>query len=362
MPAPIRRMMTLEDHILAEVQYFASPESDLPRSILAFGVTQERATTILDKAKALFERIGLLNEKRRSEEITALLDSEAGLVFDKYDELKKTYANRLSEINAWEGDAFSAEYSRVLHIPTYLKERIKGFQLIDFNVGKFYAARRRSAELSELVNLEILERIHRDPKFARHYQKTQRDIEYEQNEEYIRARYDATYACVWNISEPLNDHFKLKHLFRPFMDGTVKWSVVLFEPNHSFWASQYADKLGELLYPNRKIFDEAVNITPIENRLKEALDRRGIMYSFHHPIGPYVLDFYFEINGRCLNVECDGREYHSSNHSIEHDRIRNDAMATRDIYVLRFNGSDIWKNAEACVDTIESALSLKVTK
>lgn len=39
--------MTLEEYIEAQVRYLASPESDLPRPVAAFGVTPARATTLL---------------------------------------------------------------------------------------------------------------------------------------------------------------------------------------------------------------------------------------------------------------------------------------------------------------------------
>jgi very-short-patch-repair endonuclease len=351
--------MTLEEYILQQVHYLASPRSDLPHSVLAFGVTESQTTSLFAKAKALFDKIKAVNNKRRSNELSTLIDWHAGPMLDKYRNLMERYSDnprQLQEIYQWESEAFQTEYKYIKNLPTPLRERTDEFELLDFDVREFYKVRKRHRELGDQADLEGLQRADHDPEFARYYRKRDIEIEYEETWDYIRDRLFPGYAFVHNISEPLDDGYSLEYLFKPFYEGQVNWSVICFEPNHDFWASQSSDNLKELLYPDRIIFDEAVNITPIENRLKEALDKKGLHYSFQHPVDPYLLDFYFDLNGVQLDVECDGKEFHSTKFSIEHDLVRDNAMATKGILVLRFTGSQIWRDAERCVDIIQNAL------
>lgn len=354
--------MALEEYILQQIHYLASPPSDLPHSILAFGVTEAQAESLFTKTKAVLDKIKAVNDKRRSSELSELIDWHAGPMLDKYTDLRERYSDKprlLSEIYQSESEAFHTEYNYIKNISTPLRQRTDAFELVDFNVREFYRTRKRHVELREQADLEGLQRAEHDPEFARYYRKTQIEIEYEETWEYIRKRFYPSYAFVRNISEPLNDGYTLEYLFKPFYEGVVKWSVICFEPNHEFWAAQSSDTLKQLLYPNRTIFDEAVNITPIENRLKEALDKRGMQYSFQHPVQGYLLDFYFDVNNIQLDVECDGKEYHSAEFSVEHDRVRDNVMASKGILVLRFTGSEIWRDAERCVDIIQVALKLK---
>lgn len=356
--------MALEEYILEQIQYLASPQSELPRSVLAFGVTEDRAKILFAKTKTVFDKIKMVNAKHRTVELSGLVDSEAGALLDKYQNLRERYADKpeqLQEIYQWESEAFSDEYNRIKNLPTPLRERTNQFELLDFDVEKFYTVRKRHSGLRDLADMEGMQRAYNDAEFARRYRKTDLEVEYEETWDYIRDRLFPTYAFVHNISEPMNDGYSLEYLFRSFCDQQAKWSVICFEPNYDFWSAESSDTLKALLYPNRTIFDEAINITPIENRLKEALDKRGIPYSFQHPVDSYILDFYFDINGVRLNVECDGKEYHSANSAVEHDRIRNNVIAAKGILVLRFSGSEIWKDVEKCLNIILNTLNLNNT-
>lgn len=49
-----------------------------------------------------------------------------------------------------------------------------------------------------------------------------------------------------------------------------------------------------------------------------------------------------------LLIECDGKDFHSSPEQIEHDRKKDAAAHDRGFLTLRFTGSQIHKNADAC--------------
>lgn len=53
-----------------------------------------------------------------------------------------------------------------------------------------------------------------------------------------------------------------------------------------------------------------------------------------------------------LCVECDGHEFHSTPEDIAYDRLRDEFFAEKGIETLRITGSEIYKNANFCIDNI----------
>ena len=74
-------------------------------------------------------------------------------------------------------------------------------------------------------------------------------------------------------------------------------------------------------------------------------------------VGPYRVDFLFRLVGpdttTLLVVECDGHEFHErTKEQAARDRGRDRWMAANNIRVLRFTGSEIWRNPHKCADEI----------
>lgn len=72
-------------------------------------------------------------------------------------------------------------------------------------------------------------------------------------------------------------------------------------------------------------------------------------------IDRYRVDFLFVIGAetgtKWLVIECDGHDYHEkTKKQARHDRSRDRYMAERGIRVMRFTGSEIYEDAEACVE------------
>ena len=71
-------------------------------------------------------------------------------------------------------------------------------------------------------------------------------------------------------------------------------------------------------------------------------------------IGPYRVDFCFVadcIYGKPLlvAVECDGHEFHErTKEQAARDKLRDRDLMRRGVHVMRFTGSEIHKDAEAC--------------
>ena len=104
--------------------------------------------------------------------------------------------------------------------------------------------------------------------------------------------------------------------------------------------------------------------SPIEHRMLRAIILRGVTRSAHGqeriaeigsallyaqlPIGQYRVDIALTDGIARLVVECDGRAYHSNEAQLLADRRRDRGLTLAGWRVIRFSGSEICKNADAC--------------
>lgn len=96
--------------------------------------------------------------------------------------------------------------------------------------------------------------------------------------------------------------------------------------------------------------------SPLEDTLKQALEQRKIHFVTQEKIGKYRVDFFFP-QGR-LVVEADGKEYHSSEDQRLKDFQRMCEIMRKGYALLRFRGTEIYKDVEGCVDKISLFLRL----
>ncbi|TET76024.1 MAG: DUF559 domain-containing protein [Candidatus Cloacimonadota bacterium] len=71
----------------------------------------------------------------------------------------------------------------------------------------------------------------------------------------------------------------------------------------------------------------------------------------------YCLDFGLFCREGKIDVECDGEAYHSSREALNKDRMRNNELASYGWLVLRFTGTEINKDAKACVRQIKKVIN-----
>jgi len=80
-------------------------------------------------------------------------------------------------------------------------------------------------------------------------------------------------------------------------------------------------------------------------------------------VGQYSVDFFcgwkapksYGHHLKWLAVECDGHEFHEKTKSqAAHDKARDRHLLSRDIPVMRFTGSQVWRDAEECVSEVVS--------
>ncbi len=105
--------------------------------------------------------------------------------------------------------------------------------------------------------------------------------------------------------------------------------------------------------PPRPAFD-----SEWERRLDVAMRRRGLEPSPQYPVGSKYLDFALFADGVKLDVEVDGRAFHTDadgNRKIS-DRLRDKELLARGWKVRRFWVSELHYDMETCLDRIQSDL------
>lgn len=102
------------------------------------------------------------------------------------------------------------------------------------------------------------------------------------------------------------------------------------------------------------------HISPIEEKLYEVMKEDEIpaerQLFVHEKEETYCLDFGIFCKEGEIDIECNGKEYHSSVEDREEDRLRNNELASYGWVVLRFTGSEINQDAEECVKKIKNAI------
>jgi very-short-patch-repair endonuclease len=92
------------------------------------------------------------------------------------------------------------------------------------------------------------------------------------------------------------------------------------------------------------------------------IDDPALSLGHQFPLGRFLYDLYLKREGRpkpLALIECDGKDFHSTDDQIAKDREK-DALADRSgIPLLRFSGSEIFRELDCCVVRIFKALRLR---
>ncbi len=96
-------------------------------------------------------------------------------------------------------------------------------------------------------------------------------------------------------------------------------------------------------------FTPSIFESPIEKMFYELAFYELHMYP-QHPVGPYRLDF--AIPDRKIAIELDGHDFHKTKEQRTHDASRDRYLIERGWTVLRFTGTEIYKNTAKCVAQI----------
>lgn len=90
--------------------------------------------------------------------------------------------------------------------------------------------------------------------------------------------------------------------------------------------------------------------SPIEEKLLLWFKEYGLFPELQYEIPPYRADFAFP--DKKIIVECDGREFHTSDEDRERDAIRDKYLQSKGWEVIRFTGSEIYRESWSCVKRI----------
>lgn len=90
--------------------------------------------------------------------------------------------------------------------------------------------------------------------------------------------------------------------------------------------------------------------SPIEQMFKDACSEKGISFDEEEQVSRYRVDFIDE--SRKLIIELDGHESHKSKEDRTYDAKRDRQLQREGYTVIRFTGSEIYKNSASCVDEV----------
>ncbi len=96
--------------------------------------------------------------------------------------------------------------------------------------------------------------------------------------------------------------------------------------------------------------------SPIETRLFNALIKEGYQVYTQVPCGKYRIDLAVYSRGRKIAIEADGKAYHSSPSQLKHDEQKNQFLRKSGWKVIRFTGSEIYRNSKNCVQQVEELM------
>lgn len=149
----------------------------------------------------------------------------------------------------------------------------------------------------------------------------------------------------------MEDYYKfsiegLKKLPHPI--PSKKWRRIVFIPT----------TLGKLM--RAKEINDLYHTSPIEEKLYKTMKQYKVTPERQLFVREgktwYCLDFGIFCKEGKMDVECDGEIYHSSKDAQTRDRIRNNELASYGWLVLRFTGTEINRDAKACVQQIKKAI------
>jgi very-short-patch-repair endonuclease len=121
-------------------------------------------------------------------------------------------------------------------------------------------------------------------------------------------------------------------------------------------ASTSAGKVPTLRRGKRDQYE----LTPPEAKFYDALVETGLTFSVQpwtqHVETTFRPDFFVHYAGRVVVVEIDGHEWHKTKEQRGRDAVKTRFFAARGIRVVPFTGSQVWKDAAACVRELHDVL------
>lgn len=98
----------------------------------------------------------------------------------------------------------------------------------------------------------------------------------------------------------------------------------------------------------------------IRSSIGEWLQRCGLEFRPQFPWQNYRIDFAVTHGGKpIMFIECDGREFHSSERQVERDLLKDERVFLAGITMARFTGSEIFRSPDDCVHRVVNYLRVR---
>lgn len=104
--------------------------------------------------------------------------------------------------------------------------------------------------------------------------------------------------------------------------------------------------------------DLAVRLT----KAIRVIDDPTLSLGHQFPLARFLYDLYVKREGRpkpLVLIECDGKEFHSTDDQIANDRAKDALAAKSGIPLLRFSGSEIYRELDFCVVKVFKGIRLR---
>ena len=118
-----------------------------------------------------------------------------------------------------------------------------------------------------------------------------------------------------------------------------------------------AKEIGPLCDSEIEI-DLAVRLT----KAIRVIDDPTLSLGHQFPLGRFLYDLYVKRERRSkplILIECDGKEFHSTDDQIANDRTKDGLAARSGIPLLRFSGSEIFRELDRCVVRVFKGIRLR---
>ncbi len=134
------------------------------------------------------------------------------------------------------------------------------------------------------------------------------------------------------------------------------WDAYWFVANFPNVTPIQVSTWDEAVAVAQRIFaPRVVTESPVEELMLKALVALNLVPETQFQEAHYRMDFAFP--DKRLGIEIDGHNYHKTKEQRQHDAQRDRFLSARGWTVLRFTGSEVFRNPNRCANEIATALS-----
>ena len=147
-------------------------------------------------------------------------------------------------------------------------------------------------------------------------------------------------------AEEIYRHQKRKYLNKEAIDTLCFFDLHKYLCEGDLYCFRFKDEPASL---------ETIRLTPIETKLRTALDERKLKYQMQPKLGKYRPDFVVSKNGKRVIVEADGVRYHVASS----DAVRDEEIESE--FRISFDQNDFQNRKFSTINGLAELISNKVS-